>query len=590
MKKLATLISGIAIVCCIIAITSCKKDDNEPSNAKHYILEEHLIETELPCMVNLMFEVSDASGKGVPNLNTADFIVLEDNQTVSPTESAMTIKKKDGISYTIKTVLMLDNSASVGTNLDDIKSAALNLVNNIVSQQEIAIYTFSEDAVLIQDFTSNVSTLTNAINNISLGYATTNLYGSIITGASRWDDFYSSSSIQEGFMITITDGSDTQGSSTLTDALNAIDGKKVFTIGLGSEQDVSALKQLGTAGYYSLENYSELSNQIKEIQDEIVANANSFYFLYYMSPKRGNIDHTLSLSILDNTNHSANAYITGEFNSNGFYSVQQSVVINDGIEQINIFPENEFSLTATTYLPVNSPSYTWHSSNPQIVSVITDPSNNGSATIIALGTTGQSATISVSDLSNSLSTSITINIVNSPFNQYTDTRDGNIYNTINIGTQVWFAENLNYQMTSECWAYDDNEENAETYGRLYSWETATVACPSGWHLPSNTEWNTLIEYLGGPASAGGTLKETGTIHWKIPNVDATNSSNFTALPGGMRTTNNNFIDIEANSYFWSTTFSSNTEAYYRKLDYDRGTAVYGYMEKGIGLSVRCIKD
>lgn len=590
MKKLATLISGIAIVCCILAVTSCKKDDNEPSNAKHYILEKHLIETELPCFINVMFEVSDANGRGVPNLTANDFIVLEDNQAVSPTESAMTIKKKDGIAYTIKTVLMLDNSASVGTNLNDIKSAAINLVNNIVSQQEIAIYTFSEDAVLIQDFTSNVSTLTTAINNISLGYATTNLYGSIITGASRWDDFYSSSSIQEGFMITITDGSDTQGSSTLTEALNAIEGKKVFTIGLGSEQDVSALKQLGTAGYYSLENYSELSDQIKEIQDEIVANANSFYFLYYMSPKRGNNDHTLSLSILDNANHSANAFINDEFNSDGFYSVQQSVVINDGIEHINIFPENEFSLTATTYLPVNSPSYMWQTSNDQIVSINTNPLDNGSAIITALGTIGQSATITVSDLSNSLSTSITINIVNSPFDYFTDARDGNIYKTISIGNQVWFAENMNYQMTSECWTYDDNEENAETYGRLYSWATATVACPSGWHLPSNTEWNTLIEYLGGPSSAGGQLKEAGTTHWKIPNIDASNSSNFTALPGGMYTLDNNSIDIEANSYFWSSTFSSNTEAYYRKLDYDRGTAVYGYQEKGVGLSVRCIKD
>ncbi len=590
MKKL-TLFAVMLLTGFGIVLTSCNKDDdNNPSESSYYILNEHLIETELPCFVNIMFEVSDAEGKGVPDLVTSDFRVFEDDQAVSPTESAMTIKKKDAIDYTIKTVLLIDNSASVGSNLNEIKTAAINLVNNIVSQQEIAVYVFSEEAVLIQDFTSNVATLISAINNISLGYATTNLYGSIVTGASRWEDFYSTTSIQQGFMITLTDGSDTQGSTTLSEALAAIEGKKVFTVGLGSEQDVSALKQLGTAGYYSLENYSELSDQFREIQDEISANANSFYFLYYMSPKRGNIDHTISLSIYDNTNNSSSGFINGQFNSDGFYSVQQSVVINDGVELIQLFPGNDFSLTATTYLPVNNPSYTWQSSNSNVVSVTVSSSGNDKAVISAVGSTGQSATITVNDVTNSLSETITVNIVESPYSQFTDPRDGQTYDIITIGNQTWFAENLRFNITSGCWVYDDNESNVNTYGLLYNKASAAIACPDGWHLPSGTEWNTLVDYLGGPATAGGSLKEAGTVHWKVPNVGATNSSYFTALPGGMRTIDGNYISLEESSYFWSSTQSGVFDSYFRRMDYDRGTAVYGYLDNETGLSVRCIRD
>lgn len=590
MHRNKTIISISLALAIFFSFSSCKKDDDTPSNTKHYVLEKHLIETELPCFVNIMFEVTDIDGKGIPNLVTSDFEVHEDGKAVSPTESAMTVKNKDGIAYNMKTVLMLDNSASVGSNLNEIKNAATNLVSKIVSQQEIALYVFSEEAILVQDFTSDIGALTTAINSISLGFATTNLYGSIETGVSRWEDFYSTLAIEQGFMIVITDGSDTQGTSTLQEAMDAIGEKKVYTVGLGSEQDVDALQQLGTAGYYSLENYSQLSDKFNEIQNEIIAYANSFYYLYYMSPKRGNNTHSLKLMVKDNANNSQNAYIVDEFNSDGFYSVQQGVVINNGIESLNLYLDATNYLTALTYLPINNPSYSWQSSDNDVVTVAPNTSDNSKASITAVGSIGQTATITVVDMSNSLTTTLEITIVESPFNEFTDYRDDKVYTSIQIGDQTWMAENLNYESLSGSWVFDDILSNADTYGRLYNWQLAQEVCPDGWHLPSNNEWTALVSNLGGPGVAGGKLKEAGPTHWKTPNSYATNESNFTALPGGMRYTDETFFNKGENAYFWTSTPEGANEAYYRKMDYDRGSISYGSNDGNIGFSVRCIKD
>lgn len=88
------------------------------------------------------------------------------------------------------------------------------------------------------------------------------------------------------------------------------------------------------------------------------------------------------------------------------------------------------------------------------------------------------------------------------------------------------AENLNYNPGSGSWAYDNDSSKAAIYGRLYSWPTARKACPQGWHLPSNVEWQTLADYLGGPAVTGGKMKEADTTYWNSPNTGATNESGF----------------------------------------------------------------
>ena len=145
-------------------------------------------------------------------------------------------------------------------------------------------------------------------------------------------------------------------------------------------------------------------------------------------------------------------------------------------------------------------------------------------------------------------------------------RKGQIYSNVQIGSQCWLQKNMNYS-TGNSWCYDNNSSNCNTYGRLYDWQTALGACPSGWHLPSDAEWTSLTDFLGGESIAGGKMKEAGTAHWLSPNTGATNSSGFTALPGGARYANGSFGYLTAGAYVWSASDSSSTYAWYVNINY-----------------------
>ena len=122
--------------------------------------------------------------------------------------------------------------------------------------------------------------------------------------------------------------------------------------------------------------------------------------------------------------------------------------------------------------------------------------------------------------------------------------DENVYNTVKINDQYWLDENLKSTHSADgsaisSYVYNSVQNNADVYGRLYSWYSAINGstdvqgiCPTGWHIPSDTELQTMIDYLGGDAVAGGKMKEVGTVHWDSPNEGADNSSNFSALPAG----------------------------------------------------------
>ena len=191
--------------------------------------------------------------------------------------------------------------------------------------------------------------------------------------------------------------------------------------------------------------------------------------------------------------------------------------------------------------------------------------------------------------------------------------DGNVYNTVTIGTQVWMKENLkvtkyrngdaiptttgsisNDSSSKYQWAYNDNESNATIYGRLYTWYAVTDTrgvCPTGWHVPTDAEWTTLKDYLGGESVAGGKLKEAGTTHWSSPNTSADNSSGWTGLPGGGRDPNGSFDGIGRYGNWWSATEYDAARAWRHLLYYDLGGGAYpdGNSEN-YGISVRCVGD
>jgi len=191
---------------------------------------------------------------------------------------------------------------------------------------------------------------------------------------------------------------------------------------------------------------------------------------------------------------------------------------------------------------------------------------------------------------------------------FIDRRDGTEYGFVKIGNQFWMAENLKYlpsvvgSSTGSntvpyyyVYGYNGTDINAakatsnyETYGVLYNWPAAMAACPTGWHLPSDDEWNELTNYLGG--NAGGKLKEVGTTHWNSPNTGATNETGFTALPGGFRIYSGIFDDVGSIGYWWSATEYETYYAWYRDMRYnDSSVLSFGNTEE-LGLSVRCVKD
>lgn len=203
---------------------------------------------------------------------------------------------------------------------------------------------------------------------------------------------------------------------------------------------------------------------------------------------------------------------------------------------------------------------------------------------------------------------------------FTDSRDGNIYKTVKIGKQIWMAENLKYlpnvigpgtgsETEPYYYVYDYNgssvtaaieTENYKTYGVLYNWSAATTACPKGWHLPSDAEWKVLEMHLGMTqqeadntawrgTDEGNKLKEAGTSHWEAPS-EGTNSTGFTALPGGDRVGTGVFFDIGHIGFWWSATGSDAESAWIRSITYYLGSVDRHDYNKRQGFSVRCIKD
>lgn len=190
--------------------------------------------------------------------------------------------------------------------------------------------------------------------------------------------------------------------------------------------------------------------------------------------------------------------------------------------------------------------------------------------------------------------------------------DNNYYHSINIGTQKWMKENLKTtkfndntdipnvtdntvwsNLTTPAYCLYNNEiMNKANYGIMYNWfvvETGKL-CPLGWHIPDNSEWNTLINYLGGSDIAGGKLKEINNTNWQIPNTEATDESGFTGLPGGNRDLLGPFYNLEQRGYWWSMTPASSTNAWYIHLAYNTSQAILIDYGKRMGFSVRCIKD
>lgn len=183
-----------------------------------------------------------------------------------------------------------------------------------------------------------------------------------------------------------------------------------------------------------------------------------------------------------------------------------------------------------------------------------------------------------------------------------DTRDGQIYKTVKIGSQIWMAENLNYVPDSGSICYDNLSSNCKLYGRLYVWDVAKSVCPDGWHLSSEEDWQTLERFLGmtddevykrgfrgGNVNIGGKLKsKTG---WPAYDKITYEDIGFNALPSGNYGFHENVFGLLfSNALFWTSTPFSDEFAYFRDLYAYDNMIFRGHKFKRIGFSVRCVKN
>jgi uncharacterized protein (TIGR02145 family) len=183
-----------------------------------------------------------------------------------------------------------------------------------------------------------------------------------------------------------------------------------------------------------------------------------------------------------------------------------------------------------------------------------------------------------------------------------DLRDGHVYKTIQIGSQIWMAENLNFATDTGSICYDNNPSNCNIFGRLYTWEVARQVCPQGWHLPSDNEWQILERFIGMPENELNMIGFRGgnkNIAGKLKSKTAWNSSTnlvyedigFNVLPAGSYGFHEKYFGLlNCNAFFWTSTSYQDKLAWNRDIKDTDNTIFRSQKHKRVGFSVRCVKD
>ncbi|MFW7379723.1 MAG: putative Ig domain-containing protein, partial [Oligoflexus sp.] len=331
---------------------STAPEEEEEIVPKYFNLTSYGISSSYPSIITMAVGVTNRiTGLPVTNLEItnerSDFQVLEDDKPITERESFLDLEPIESISNQLDTVLMIDVSSSLTrADLINVQKAAIGLVSNLAINQRVAIYVFDDTVRQVIDFSTDVSALTNAINNITLGGPSTNLFGAIMHGYSLWSNSFSFNQITYGALILLTDGNDTSGLATLSEAITAKGNRDFFAITVGNEinQDVLVQLVLGkeqtvtdadrnrAAGrLISAADYSKVDAALQQIAEEVTRLTKGVYFLYYATPTRAGM-HTVSVSVKDNPPCEATELfcvdrLNGEFNADGFSSVTPELVV-----------------------------------------------------------------------------------------------------------------------------------------------------------------------------------------------------------------------------------------------------------------------
>ena len=161
--------------------------------------------------------------------------------------------------------------------------------------------------------------------------------------------------------------------------------------------------------------------------------------------------------------------------------------------------------------------------------------------------------------------------------KFMDSRDGKTYKTVQIGRQVWMAENLAYKTKLVCWTFGDRPENLKRYGYLYPWEAAKTACPDGWRLPSKSDFDSLFIIA----------KKTDIKIYEF--LTRKENNGFSATFGGFREENGGFINKDYTGIYWSSTKGSQDTGWHLSIDKSSKNVDMQYIDYSSAYSVRCIR-
>lgn len=370
-------------------------------------MNELFTEVSDPSYINTLFQLTDTLGNHVTGFNElTDYEIRENSFIISEFESIPSIGYDEDLSISFKTALLIDNSISLGANIIDVKDAAVDFIEGKLEDHEIAVYTFSESIDLIQDYTSEVNELRTAIESINFGGSSTNLYGAVKTGLDSFDNVYTLDDITHGFSVVFTDGEDTQDTTPIDSVLSARGDKQVYAIGIGQSIDEASLNEIQNSGLFIPNTFEELSETFLSIQMDIEDISKSFYWFSYISPKRGDSEHSLEIRLNQNLNFGDDSYISTTFNSSTFTGVSPGIYLNrgypelNGIEKIEADNTDPISLQAETLFGIFTPSYSWSILDDTIAELVVDANDNSKATITGLGSLGQSTSITITDTEN----------------------------------------------------------------------------------------------------------------------------------------------------------------------------------------------
>jgi uncharacterized repeat protein (TIGR02543 family) len=341
---------------------------------------------------------------------------MENGAPIAYAEAFYRVKERTLFDVELKTVIMIDISLSVGSsNIEKLKDSVKSIINNKSDNQSIAIYTFSGNVTMVKDFTLDKTELIAAVNGITLGASSTNLYGAIYDGLDRFVNTISNKLVTNTFMIVMTDGQDTSAVRSLEEALTKRGDRSVITVGIGSDVDPETLSSLGNFGSFMAADFDTLQTYIDEARALITETYENVCWMTYYSPKRAG-SHTIEVSIKNNSNTGETSKISGVFSASDpqFYDAAPGIYINDsylsqtGDSEI-AFADSDASKTLqiNSYFGANEPEYTFELSIPgaySISEIIPVLKKSYSLTRVD----GGNATITIRDTANNYSKTLNI--------------------------------------------------------------------------------------------------------------------------------------------------------------------------------------